>query len=103
MVGEQNFDSLPSAEPPEPPFDDGHADVWAYRRGETLGGDETLSSVLSYDVERVSAINGHGVVRDPEFLEPEYPAHDNAVQKIRALGDQIRERKERLKSLGLTG
>ena len=35
MIGELNFDSLPSAEPEEAPTDEGHADVWAHKRGES--------------------------------------------------------------------
>ena len=40
MVGELNFDSLPSAEPKEAAVDEGHADVWAHERGEIKGGGE---------------------------------------------------------------
>ena len=101
MVGEQNFDSLPSSETPEPPYDDGHADVWAYKRGEVVGGDEQMYSIMFPARERATAANGHGVAEDPEYPES-VRLLGNADKKIRELGDQIRDRKERLKSLGWT-
>ena len=102
MVGEQNFDSLPTSEPPESPHDDGHADVWAKSRGEKLGGDEVINGILSREIERVAAVHGHGVMQDPVYPEPVRPSSADEA-KIRRLGDQIRERKLMLKSLGWTG
>ena len=55
MVGELNFDSLPSAEPEEAPFDGGHADVWAHKRGEIKGGGERMNSIMFRAKERAIA------------------------------------------------
>ena len=61
-----------------------------------------MNSLLSRAIERVAAVNGHGVMKDPVYPEPIHPS-SNVAKKIRALGDQIRERKLKLKSLGWTG
>ena len=87
IVGEQNFDSLPSSEPPESPHDDGHADVWAKSRGEKLGGDEVMSSLLSREVERVAAVQGHGVMQDPVHPDPVRLSSADE-DKIRRLGER---------------
>ena len=101
-VGEINFDSLPSAEPDEAPFDGGHADVWAHKRGEIKGGGERMSSILFRAKEHAIAQNGDGLVDDPARPKPA-KLPDNTERTIQTLQREIHERKLFLKSQGLTG
>ena len=98
VVAEMNYNSLPSAEPEEVSLDEGHAEVWAHRRGETPGGGERMNCIMYCAKERAIAANGYGLADDP------VPAPvDNTARKVVELGDQIRTRKNHLKCEGLTG
>lgn len=102
VIAEMNYNSLPFAEPEEVSLDDGHAEVWAHRRGETQGGGARMNSVLYCARELAIADNGRGIADDPVYSKPAAPA-DNTAGKIVELGIQIRERTRLLKSEGLTG
>ena len=80
-VGEINFDSLPSAEPDEAPFDGGHADVRAHKRSEIKGGGERMSSIMFRAKEHTIAENGDGLVDDPVRPKPAKLA-DNTERKV---------------------
>ena len=61
-----------------------------------------MNSIMFRVKERAIADNGNGLADDPVYSEPVMPP-DNTARKVVELGDQIRERKTKLKSEGLTG
>ena len=91
VVAEMNYNSLPSAEPEEVSLDEGHAEVWAHRRGETKGGGERMNCVMYYAKERAIASDGRGIAEDP--ISSKQPAlADNTARRVVELDNQIRER-----------
>ena len=92
-VAQINWDLLPSAEPEEPAFDGGHADVWAHKRGEVKGGGERMSSVMFRTRESAVAAHGVGFIDDP-VLPKATGLPEIVERRVRILSREIRDRKK---------